>query len=60
LADLKPPNILHETTVHAPTNTIIAHLMLLVHQYDVILREGKKERERKERKMLLSEIMSNA
>jgi hypothetical protein len=61
---MKPPNILHQTTVHAPTNMIMAHLMLLVHQYDVILKQGKKrERERKgkkERKMLLSEIMSNA
>jgi len=48
---MKPPNILHQTTVHAPTNMIMAHLMLLVHQYDVILKQGKKEREKgKEKK----------
>jgi hypothetical protein len=46
LADLKPANILHQTTVHAATNTITAQLMLLVHQYNVILKEGKKERKR--------------
>jgi hypothetical protein len=27
---------------------IMAHLILLVHQYDVILREGEREREREE------------
>ena len=46
MADLKPANILHQTTVHAATNMIMAQLMLLVHQYDVILREGKREREK--------------
>jgi hypothetical protein len=50
LADLKPVNILHHTTVDAATNMIMAYLMLLVHLYNVILREGKKRKQREKGK----------